>query len=180
MTAGTTGRVLRAGLAAAGLWIWPAAAQPLLVEIAGATGSEQGQTRAVTAHGDWTVACEGASCRMFLHASADTAGRQVAVELAGERVPGGDPLFLLRTPLDLLVAQGAELRFAGTQPLRLAYRSCHSSGCLLPFRLDAALTERFRRARSVTLRLFDLEAQPIDIELSLIGFSAAHAQMTRA
>ena len=57
--------------------------------------------------------------------------------------------------------------------MRLAYRSCHVGGCLVPFRLTDDLQARFRKDAAFTLRLFDLGGQPVNVTMSLAGFSAA-------
>ena len=159
-------------------------AAPLLTIVGAETGSQSGSTRTLSSHGDWQVQCDtgdAISCRMSIGAEATSAnGTHIAIELVGERPAKGEPLFYVRAPLDLLVANGMELRLTEGKALRLSYRSCHAAGCLAPFRLTGEIAARFRRDASLTLRLFDLEARPVDIRVSLTGFTAAMKVMMDA
>jgi len=136
----------------------------LLVALAagGASGGAQAQgllTQAGGAAAARSAATGGPSVEI---------GADIAADAAGEI-----PIFTVLTPLDLLVAKGVELRVDDGPPLRLAYRSCHVQGCLVPFRLDAAMAGRFRRGAGLRLRLFALDGTPVDLDASLLGFTAA-------
>ena len=89
----------------------------------------------------------------------------------------GEQVLILETPLDLLLSKGIEMRFDGSSPLTLSYRSCHASGCVVPFRLDEPMKRRFTRGSRLVARVYDLQAAPIDIEFSLIGFTAASSSL---
>lgn len=149
----------------------------LLTEIVAGAGTQSGSVSHIEVHQAWTLRCDGDAtklCRIFTNgAGRSDAGAPIAVDLAGEPAAKGNPLFYFRAPLDLLVANGAELRLKGGKAVRLAYRSCHAAGCLIPFRLTDELAARFRKDAAVTLRVFDLDGKPADILLSLAGFGAA-------
>ena len=157
-------------------------AAELLTGIAAAKPENAGEVRTVTVAGDWQVQCNesagSTNCRMSTVGSAtNAAGGAVTVQLASEARDGGGQLFFFLTPLDLLVARGVEMRIDGGGAQKLAYRSCHVQGCVIPFRLSGGLENRFRRGSKLALRLFDIDGKPLDIEMSLIGFIAARRAM---
>jgi invasion protein IalB len=154
-------------------------ASELLTRVVGATPAETDAVRTITLADDWQVTCDKASgapsCRMATTGAAKTAkGHTVAVQLASE---SSDGLFFFLAPLDLLVAKGVEMRIDDGKALKLAYRSCHAQGCVIPFRLAGALESSFRRGSRLDVRLFELDGSPIDIEMSLLGFTAASRAM---
>lgn len=149
-----------------------------LTMIAAGTGSEAGERATIAVHQDWTVRCEtnatGNSCRISTLAHGrSSAGLAITASLSGERTPSGELLFHFLLPLDLLVANGVEMRFARSANLKLAYRSCHVGGCIVPFRMTSEVADRFRADKSFTLRAFDIDGSNVDVPVSLIGFTSA-------
>jgi invasion protein IalB len=71
------------------------------------------------------------------------------------------------------------MRIDGGRASRLAYRSCHAQGCVIPFRLSPALEGDFRRGAIISLRLYEIGGGSIDVELSLSGFIAASRAVSR-
>ena len=162
------------GLLASG----PALAAGLLTDAVGGS-AEAGSVRTITVAGDWQVTCNKASdernCRMATVGSGKTAqGGTVTVQLASDSPDG---LFYFLTPLDLLVAKGAEMRIDSGKTLKLAYRSCHAQGCVIPFRLAGTLERSFRQGTKLALNLFEIDGEQIEIEMSLVGFIAATRAM---
>lgn len=161
-----------------GAAVAPAAAEELMTGIVGTAPHAQQSERRITLAGDWQVDCDRSgdteTCRMSTAGTAEAGdGRTVAIQLASESADAADRLFFFLTPLDLLLAKGAEMRIDGGRASNLAYRSCHAQGCVIPFRLSATLDASFRRGTKIGLRLFDIDGSAIDVELSLLGFVAA-------
>ena len=153
-------------------------AAELLTGVAAQTNSTPSAVRTVTVAGDWLASCqtdaEATSCRMSTLGRGVTAqGSAVTIQLASDASKVGGRLFVFLTPLDLLLARGVEMRIDGGAAQKLAFRSCHVQGCVIPFRLTRNLENRFRRGSKLVLRLFEIDGKPIDIEMSLIGFIAA-------
>lgn len=158
-----------------------------------ATGAAAAQTSLLTAQvparhiqtsieplQDWQVTCdqeanEQSLCSISVSAAAHaTGGRLVKVRLS--QLPVKDrttPLFAIETPLELLLSKGIEMKVDGGPTMRLAFRSCHPDGCLAPFSLNSKIARQFRKGQVLNIRVFDLEAQAVDIPLSLRGFTAA-------
>lgn len=125
--------------------------------------------------GDWLAECErsGGERNCRISTAAATTGAAPALRLTSGAADPAGRVFVLLTPLDLLLPRGIEMRIDGGSPLRLAYRSCHAQGCVVPFRADAGLERRLRPGARLGIRLFDLQGNAADVELSLIGYIAA-------
>ncbi len=137
---------------------------------------------AIASHQAWQVVCEGGPTGKSCHLSAaGKAGSEIekplTMFLSTVRQDDGSLVLVLETPLDLLVSKGIELRVDGGQPLLLSYRSCHMSGCVAPFRLDDRIRRSFTRGTRLVARVYDLQARPIDVEFSLMGFTDASNAM---
>ena len=90
--------------------------------------------------------------------------------LTGAKTP---PLIIVRTPLDLHLSKGVELRVGKSLVGKLTYRSCHSSGCVVPFSMDGQVNRRFLRGSKASFTFFDLKGKAQRLELSLLGISRA-------
>lgn len=155
--------------------------QGLLTQAGG--GQTSGGGLSVRQFEDWQTVCDSRKgppmCRVSTIAQGDGLSVEIGADIAQD---AGDavPIFTMLTPLDLLVAKGIEMRIDGGAPNRLAYRSCHLQGCLVPFRLDDAMAGRFRRGAELDLRLFQLDGSPVNLTASLLGFIAAMEAATLA
>ena len=154
--------------------------EELLTQIVGQPSPDS--ERRITLAGDWQVDCERTggeeSCRMSTNGSGKSAdGRVMTVQLASASADVSNGLFFFLTPLDLLVAQGARMRVDQGSEAKLAYRSCHAQGCVVPFRLTSTLEKSFGRGTQINLRLYEIDGSTIDVKLSLIGFVAASQTM---
>lgn len=132
---------------------------------------------------DWQVICDQAqgaqggksTCSMAIAgATKATDGRTVGIRLSQLPVTNrSDALFAIETPLDLLLSKGIEMRVDGGPLMRLAFRSCHTDGCLAPFSLNSKVERQFRNGQALSIRVFDLNGKPVEVRLSLLGFTAA-------
>lgn len=139
---------------------------------------EDAGTVSVESHQDWSVTCPsdaGTTCRMQTEGELDlgAAGR-VRILLTGEHSRAGQGVVMyFRTPLDLLLAKGVRLQVDNRAPVQLAYRSCHVTGCLVPFKLAGGIGTSFRRGRQLTATFYSLDAKPLPVTLSLRGLTAS-------
>jgi len=129
---------------------------------------------------DWQVICDQlldnkATCSMAISGAARAPnGRTVGIRLSQLPVKTkSNAVFAVETPLDLLLSKGIEMRVDGGPLMRLAFRSCHNDGCLAPFSMNSEMARRFRKGQALDVRLFDLNAKPVEVRLSLQGFTAA-------
>ncbi|MGJ8573108.1 MAG: invasion associated locus B family protein [Hoeflea sp.] len=129
---------------------------------------------------DWQVICDqpsddASTCSMAVSGTAQTSnGGVVGIRLSQLPVKNAkNALFAVETPLDLLLSKGIEMRVDSGPLMRLAFRSCHRDGCLAPFSMSPEIGRRFRKGHALAIRVFDLNAKPVEVRLSLQGFTAA-------
>lgn len=177
----TTSALITLGLAAsmsiAGL---PALAQEAAPPAAAApTGLPGGANSLSEQHGDWTVSCainEGIKrCGLSQALVATQTGQRV---LSLDLSPSADNTTVqgtLLTPFSLRFDAGATLK-VDDQPLAgpLPFLSCVEVGCIVPVSLDANATNALRSGTKLQFSAVALgNGQPINLELSLTGFTAA-------
>lgn len=139
----------------------------------------------INSFGDWQVTCSETStdrrCEMETQGFSEEDGSKprISISLSSLETNSGARLFVLKTPLDLLLAKGIEMQIDHGKVMRLAYRSCRQDGCLAPFSLDASLLRKFRRGKSLKLHIFNLRGEPLAVTLSLAGFTEASRDAAR-
>lgn len=159
-----------------------ASAQPLLIE------STRPRPAAIPAmlieqFRDWQVACPNpkvstsnqGSCIMEPTQSAYKGGAGLR-RLFGRMisVPGKADavlVFVINTKLGLLLSKGITLQIDKRHPQKLAFRSCHADGCIIPFQLSKQLRIALRRGRTLKLSLTDSEGNRERATISLLGFT---------
>ena len=129
---------------------------------------------------DWFIRCttggvsKKSRCELestFSNTDKNLAKRfSIQIILTGKKTP---PLAVIRSPLDLHLSKGVELRVGKSLVGKLTYRSCHSSGCVVPFSLVGQVNRRFVRGTKATLVFFDLKGGEQRMDLSLLGISNA-------
>lgn len=83
------------------------------------------------------------------------------------------PVFVIQTPLDLLLPSGIILKVDTRRPDKLAYRSCHANGCIIPFQLTGNIKSSLQRGSQLELSLKTLNAKTKQTSISLLGFTKA-------
>ncbi|SNZ19215.1 Invasion protein IalB, involved in pathogenesis [Cohaesibacter gelatinilyticus] len=171
------GRGLGLGLALTLMLSLPASAGALLTALPQDASAD---SLSVHVMEDWQVRCETSNDKTRCGFSAEaqsavseSAKRPVQLALSSLKQKGSKTILVLKTPLDLLLAKGIELRVDKQKPQKLAFRSCHQSGCVAPFALTSAMAKRLQRGNRLRVRVHDLSARPVDVEFSLSGFTAA-------
>ena len=107
----------------------------------------------------------------FANADEDLARRfSVQVVLTGKKTP---PLAIVRTPLDLHLSKGVELRVDKSLVGNLTYRSGHSNGLVVPFSIGGQIRRRFIQGSRATLVFYDLKGKEQRMDLSLLGIANA-------
>lgn len=164
----------------------PAFAQPLLIESTRPLPATIPAMR-IEQFRDWQVACPNpkasndtqpaASCIMEPSSTAYKVGpgfRRLfgrIIVVPGQAKPV--PVFVVETQLDLLLPEGITLQIDKRRPQKLAFRSCHIDGCLIPFRLSSQLETALRRGVTLKLSLTMLDGTKEQMDVSLLGFTKA-------
>lgn len=92
-------------------------------------------------------------------------GRMIAVKGRYE------PVFIIQTRLDLLLPGGITLQIDKSRPLKVAFRSCHATGCVIPFRLTPQIRKAFSLGQQMKLSLKTLNGKREHTTISLSGFT---------
>lgn len=136
-------------------------------------------------HKDWVVSCQTLpgnsqleNCEIStLPSSSEKPSKNTnALEMRLVGIIKGkaaQPVFFIQTPLGLLLSKGAALKVDKRNIGLLTFRSCHLTGCLIPFRLTNKIRNSFMRGQVAHLTVYDLSAKPLTVKFSLQGFTAA-------
>ena len=145
-----------------------------------ATQDSQGEQLVYEQSRDWFIKCASSDsgkkrrCELESPLSNDDTALAKAfsaqIILTGAKTP---PLVIVRTPLDLHLSKGVELRVGKSLVGKLTYRSCHGSGCVVPFSMVGQVNRRFLRGSKASFTFFDLKGKAQRLELSLLGISKA-------
>ena len=136
---------------------------------------------------DWTLRCqlrqpEQEICEMRQHI-VNQNGDRVVLAVVG-RLPGVDvPGLLIMLPLGISLPPGASLKIDQGEESRIAIERCESQGCRIELLLDDDLLPLLKAGSQaiVGFHVYDGQGQraPVDVPISLIGFSAALAEVMK-
>ena len=138
-----------------------------------------GSTRAgeIRQFRDWQLVQTGSECRLVSLVTSQATG-SLLMEVS--ILPGPDAampyLIAIRVPIGASLASGIALRHAGRDrtAIGLEWLSCDQEMCAAGGQLSTQAIGNLRRDRSVFVGFSPmLEARPVNIELSLMGFTAA-------
>jgi invasion protein IalB len=80
--------------------------------------------------------------------------------------------------LGILLAKGVTVSVSGQKPFALGIRTCNAGGCISKFSFDTNMINVFKAAGKASFQMVDAgSGKPINLTLSLAGFSAAHARL---
>lgn len=133
--------------------------------------------------GAWELQCtpDKSECRMFKLA-VDAAGSPVAEIRIFKSPPGagGAGVVQVVTPLGTLLTAGFQITVDGEPLLTDSYDFCLQEGCYVQFALEEQVLTAFQRGANATLRVLSANSpdQPIDLVVSLTGFTAGHSALT--
>lgn len=138
--------------------------------------------------GDWTMLCEPIGTETdpcgLVQLMTDAEGSPLAEITIVPLPPGGEAVAAatVLTPLGTILPQQITLRVDGGTPRRYPFLFCDVSGCYARFGLTAAVVESFRRGSTATLTIGSMMApdQPVDLALSLQGFTAGYSALPPA
>ena len=108
--------------------------------------------------------------------------QRLALEETGQTVflltglPGDEPgthVAIVSVPLRGYLAPGIELRVDSRDPVRILYETCDPSGCHAGFPLEGEILQAFRAGLTARFRVWTARDEPVDLDISLIGFTAA-------
>lgn len=152
--------------------------------------SGQSQEAAKTAAPDaWVTRCDdikdgdkvtGKYCEAFQRLSVmeKDAAPETAQRLAEFAIgypPGekGKAKGALILPLGILVSKKTKISIDGKDVMEFATRYCDNSGCIAMMDLNNSILDRMRKGNNMTIHSEAFTGQPLEITMSLKGFSTA-------
>ncbi len=128
---------------------------------------------------DWIVQCVSQAqnggarvCEMVQQLSQREGGQRVLT--AAVRSPGnGTTQMTLIAPFGLLLSEGVSVRLGDQEVLRGTFLTCLSNGCIANLDVPADAVSALARATAATVRMTSVQGAPFEIEVSLMGFTAA-------
>ena len=129
--------------------------------------------------GDWMVECFDAqptpdTCQIYQRML--TGGGTDVVMVTTLAYRGPDLHLQMALPLGVDLVEGAVIDH-GAEAVRLGIARCTGQGCIVDGPVDAALLDGLARGESAAVRVSVPAQGPIDIPLSLQGFSQALARI---
>lgn len=139
----------------------------------GATGvaAEEGK-------GPWRSRCEETrgkvigGCFIYQDLVLREGGQRVLQFAAGYTESTPDPIALISLPLGISLPPGVILKVDDGKATSVMVERCEPTGCRAGLKLDASLMRALRTGRQLNVSFRDAERKPIEVSLSLGGFSA--------
>lgn len=137
----------------------------------------------VKVYQDWEVRCETEADQCFMYQMVRNASdspvaeiRIVDIEPRGEAVAGATVV----TPLGTLLDAGVVLQIDEREARKYPFNWCTRAGCFARFGLTDAEIAAMKAGNVVKMRLLSVSApdQPILLDVSLAGFTAAYNEMS--
>jgi invasion protein IalB len=128
----------------------------------------------------WSSTCSAVGRGVALDCAAE---QRLVVSETGQligsisvRVPGKtrSPVMMIQTPVGLFLPAGVKIDVDGTNELQLELQTCDGSGCYAGSAVSDSLLTSMRQGRTLNIRFQNLTKKSIDMQISLIGFTAAY------
>jgi len=131
--------------------------------------------------GDWRIRCNTptgapAGCTMFQNVIVKGSGQPVLQAVFGYMDGTNTPVGVFATPLGIYLPPGLTLQIDKGQVYEMAIEICGRSGCRVRFSLDETLLKTFKRGKTAEIVFQSGVRKPVEIPLSLKGFTAALEQ----
>lgn len=125
--------------------------------------------------GDWTVGCEqaegGQLCNISQIVHNPQAKQSVLVAIA--RPAQGEPQFLVRVPLGVILTQGIGVQVDDGKGVRLPFVQCMPNGCQTIVPMEADTIAKMKNGNTLSIVFAAPGGQAVNAPLSLKGFTAA-------
>ena len=128
----------------------------------------------------WVERCskpEGAKkerCEIFQRISLKDSGQRVlefAIAMSEEKGKYAQGVVIL--PLGIKVQQGVRMQIDENDPYRFNVHHCEANGCVGFVDMDKKLLNKMKKGEIITLGMFAASGKPLNIKMSLSGFSKA-------
>ena len=149
-----------------GLAALPAAAQDVTVK---------------STHGDWQIQCPpevsaANPCAMVQNLVREEDGRRVLAALV-VKPPEGEAFLRVVVPLGILLPGGLTLSVDGTDMGTVGFINCLPDGCMTQVGMTADVLDKMRQGNQAIVTIYEQAEQPIQLPISLTGFTAAFGEL---
>lgn len=125
---------------------------------------------------DWDVNCPvnpaDGNCAMTQMAN-DASGEPALQVVVGNPPQLDSAAMTFLTPLGVRLAAGLQLQVDSNEPIGMPYQVCLPQGCRADLQIRPELLTQLRGGSTATVSMIDPNAQRVDVDVSLMGFSAA-------
>lgn len=136
--------------------------------------------------GSWVAKCEApqegqqGGCFILQELVLREGGQRV-LQMAIGFVPGDEfPIAALSLPLGMSLPAGVVMEVPGARAMHFPVERCEPGGCRAGARLEPDFLRALGTAESMTVRFNDAKREPIQVAVSLKGFSAGLAALKDA
>jgi invasion protein IalB len=132
--------------------------------------------------GDWRIRCNTptgapADCTMFQNVVVKGSGQPVLQAVFGYMDGAKTPVGVFVTPLGIYLPPGLTLQIDEGQVYEMNFEICGRSGCRVRFSVDENLLKTFKVGNTAKIVFQSGVQKPVEIPLSLKGFTAALKQV---
>lgn len=130
-----------------------------------------------TNFGSWTAKCEPphddkqGGCFIFQNLVLREGGQRVLQIAIGFVPDTRDPIALLSLPLGISLPPGVSIELPTGEPMHFPVERCEPNGCRAGLKIGRDFLQALLGADTMTVRFHDGRRQPIEVPLSLNGFS---------
>jgi len=126
----------------------------------------------------WRVQCNSptgapAACQMFQNIIVKDSGEPVLRFFVGYQGESETPIGVFVVPLGVHLPSGITLKIDDGQAYQLVIEVCLPNGCRVRFGFDQNFLDLFKRGNSGTVSFVGGNRQPLNVPISLKGFTAA-------
>nr|WP_300315718.1 invasion associated locus B family protein [Halomonas sp.] len=89
------------------------------------------------------------------------------------------PVMTFLLPLGVSLAPGLQMKVGTGQPMGMPYQVCVPQGCRADLPLRSEVLNQLKAGSSATVSMIDPRGQRVDMNVSLMGFSAAKDRVDR-
>lgn len=158
------------------------AAAVLLCQLGAATAATEGEQT----YGSWTAKCEApkegqeGGCFIYQNLVLKEGGQRVLQFAVGFVPDSQEPIALLSLPLGISLPPGVSLRIDSGEPTRFPVERCEPNGCRAGIKLKDTVVKAIAGGTKITVTFYDAKRQPIEVPLSLDGFSKGLEALKRS
>lgn len=155
-----------------------------VVQALGAQETSTAEAARPDRFGHWVARCEASTEEQqggcfIIQDLVLRAGGQRVLQVAVGYVPGSSvPIAALSLPLGMSLPAGIVLQAGDAAPLHFPVERCEPRGCRAGTPLAPEFLDHMAKAERMTVRFNDQKRQPVEVSVSLEGFSEGLASLT--